>query len=138
MAHPSSAGANPALTRLDLPLPETPSTITMGGGGQYLPGGIADVAQIALPMDDGRKMRDIAGAAGPAEAAGETAVEDGQHVAAGQGLQPCMQFGHRQEAVTIRGVGVPEDQVALRTIIAIQRDAVLYEMSFTGLVWRSP
>ena len=84
-------------------------------------------------MDHVGQRAHVAGG-GPAERAGEAAVEDRQHVPAGQRGQPGVQVGHGEHAGRVAGLGVLGHQVAARAVVAVQRDAVAGEVDQQAVV----
>ena len=118
---------------LGIPGQHVERLLIVGGGGEHLPGGGEQVAVVAFLVQDLGQCADVAGGC-PAEGAGEAAVEDGEHVAAGQRGQPGVQVGHGEHAGGVAGYGVLGDQVAGRAVVAVERDAVAGEVDEQAVV----
>ena len=108
--------------------------MVVGSRGDDLPGTVFDESVEALGVHALGHRAHGAVLAGPAEGAGEAAVQDHQQVPAWQGVQGGLQLGHGDEGRQVIGHRVARDDVAGRTVVAIGRNAVAGEVEDDAVV----
>ena len=107
--------------------------LVMRGGGNHLPCRILHEPIEPLLVDDLGHADDVAGRR-PAKRAGEATVHDDQRVTHGQREQRVVHQGHEQVRVLLPPARILRQQVAVRPVIAVQRDAVTGEIENQAII----
>lgn len=102
-------------------------TLVRRRGGEYLPGLTGNEPAIPLLVHQPWRQNQMA-RRGPAKRAGKAAIENHEHVTAAQLLQRFTQCRHRQVTGCGNLVGVLRQQIALRTVAFLLRDAMSREV----------